>query len=130
MRQRLRGRRAELRERLRYLWRDEDNAGVVLLSAALSLGFALVLLWPDTAHPAAPRPPWLWGLLVGAAGTLKIVGVIGEYRRTLIVGLIVNAGFWATFAMVYGVRGTDPNWVLYATLCLAQMWSLHRAVRP
>jgi len=118
-----------LRARCRYLWRDADSAGIELLSAALSLGLALNLLWPVDGG-GAPPPRWGWGSIALAAGALKIAGVVAELRPPRIVGLILGAGFWSGFALSYGFAAGTPIWVPYALLALTQVWSLRQVVRP
>ena len=131
MRHRLTARRSRLRARVQYLWNDTDPAPIELLTTALSLALGLVLLWPDSVqHPSVPRPPWTWGLIVLAAGFLKLVGVINEWRWGRMVGLIAGAGFWCAFALIYGVPANTPIWVTYVILMLAQIWALRRVVRP
>lgn len=130
MRKRLIVRRTRWRERVHFLWADADPAPVELLTAALSLGFVVLLIWPDHGQAGAARPPWFWGLCILCAGLLKLLGVVNEWRTVRIVGLIVGAGFWAAFAVVYGLSGGTPAWLLYAILSLAQMWSLKRVVSP
>lgn len=130
MRHRLRGRQAELRARRRYLWNDADPAPLELLCAALAIGFALYLLWPESTHTGAPRAPWVWAVVVGVIGVAQLLGVLNEWRMARMLVLIGGAGFWSAFALVYGLGLGTPAWVLYATLAVGQVWGLKRVVRP
>lgn len=130
MRQRLRGTRAQLRERVRFLWSDTDPAPIELLCAALELGFALYLLWPESTHDGVPRPPWAWGVGFGVVGVVQLLGVLNEWRMARMLALIAGAGFWATFAVAYSLGVGTPAWVLYATLAAALAWALRRVVSP
>lgn len=130
MRKRLIVRRTRWRERMHFLFFDADPAPVELLTAVLSLGIGLALLWPDSGQPDAPRPPWIWGLLALTAGTLKLLGVVNEWRPARMAGLIVGAGFWCAFAAIYGIPAETPIWVPYVTLAAAQAWALRRVVSP
>lgn len=129
MRHRLTARRSQLRARLYYLWRNEDSAGVELLLAALSLSLALNLMWPHQ-DISVPHPPWFWGLFALMAGTLKLVGVPTEWRWARIVGLIVGAGFWCAFAVVFGFVADGPIWVPYMVLALSNIGALRKVVSP
>ena len=130
MRHRLRGTRAQLRERVRFLWGDADPAPIELLCAALEIGFALYLLWPESTHTGAPRPPWAWAVVVGVVGVVQFLGALNEWRMARMLVLIAGAGFWAAFAVVYGLSVGTPAWVLYATLAVALTWALRRVVTP
>lgn len=123
--------RRRLRDRLRYLWRDLDPAGVELLSAGLSLWFALILVWPRDDPRNGPRPLWGWALLACAAGACKVVGVVTERVGPRAAGLALGAGFWASFALVFAltVQG-GVTWGVYLVLAGAQLWALWRVVRP
>jgi len=127
---RLTARRSRLRARVQYLWNDADPAPLELLTAALSLGTGLALLWPENVLLNVPRPSWTWGLLVLVAGLMKLAGVINEWRWGRMVGLITGAGFWCAFALIYGIPANTPVWVTYMTLMLVQVWALKRVVRP
>ncbi len=130
MRHRLTARRSKFSARVRFLWGDADPAPIELLCAALEIGFALYLLWPDTSHPFTPHPPWVWGGIVGVVGVVQLLGVINEWRVARMLVLIGGAGFWSAFAVVYGIGLGTPAWVLYATLAVGQTWALKRVVSP
>lgn len=117
-----------LSTRAHYLWRDEDSAGIELLSATLSLGFALTLLWHQSSGEGGF--PLLWGAIAIMAGAMKVVGVFWEVGRLRMIGLVFGAGFWAAFAVIYGLSAPTPVWVVYTILVLAQIWALRRVVSP
>ncbi len=130
MRHRLTARRSKFSARVRYLWNDADPAPLELLCAALAIGFALYLLWPESTHMGVPRPPWFWAVVMGVVGVAQLLGVLNEWRMARMLVLIGGAGFWAAFAVIYGLSIGTPAWVLYATLAAGLIWALRRVVRP
>lgn len=114
--------------RVHYLWRNMDSAGIELVSAALSLWFAVAILVRLSDNLGFGRG---WALICGTAGVLKILGVLYEWRGARITGLLLGAGFWAAFATAYVIVAHGGiNWGGFVILSLAQMWCLRQVVRP
>lgn len=122
--------RARLARRFRYLWHDSDPDGVELLSATLSLSFAILLLSLDRHQASILRYNHAYAALCLVASLSKYAGVLLEWAWLRLLGLAVGTIFWTTLA--YVLHRTTPAsiaWLCYATLALAQVWAAIRVAR-
>lgn len=121
-------RRGQIGRRMRYLW-GMDPDGVELLSACLSLTFAVLLAYhrPGTTlleHAHA------YAALCLVAATSKIAGVVLEWRWLRLAGLALGALFWVTFSYVL-LRDYPSSiaWLCFVVLALAQLWAARRVAQ-
>lgn len=121
---------AGLRRRLAYLWGDMDSTGIELLSASLSLTFAILLAKQGGNANAIEHAYWFAALCFTAA-LLKFGGVLFEITLLRIAGLGLGTVFWLTLAGV--LAATVPGsitWLCFAVLALAQLWSIRAVAVP
>lgn len=120
---------ARLRRRIGHLWSGMDSTGIELLSASLSLTFAILLAQQggdaDTIEHA-----YFFAAMCLTASLLKFGGVLYEITLLRIAGLGLGTVFWVTLAGVFlgGVRGSI-TWLCFAVLALAQLWAISRVAR-
>lgn len=117
-----------LAHRIRYFWDGMDPDGVELLSAALSLTFAVLLIYRGQGANMLAGVYW-YAALCFASGILKVAGVLLEILAVRIAGLLLGTIFWITLS--YVLLKTVPGsiaWLCYAVLALAQLWAIRRLV--
>lgn len=122
--------RHRLLRRLDYLFNHIDPDGVELLSAALSLSFAVLLAYRGGTAPVLAYARVYAGLCALAA-LAKFAGVLLEWRWLRLAGLFAGALFWVTLA--YALLRTGHNsitWLCFAVLAAAQLWAARRVAAP
>jgi hypothetical protein len=125
-----------MRRRLRMAVFGLDTRPVELLTAQLSLWFA-VALW-TSASPNRPEPFWLWSGWCAAAGLAKALGVGATLDATSPrwsywsrrVGSFLGLFFWFALTSVFFflARG-GISWGGYFIIALAQSWCFLRLWR-
>ena len=129
MRHRLTARQSRLRARVHYLWNDAPPDGVELLSASLSVTFAVLLVYHGSTVNAIQHAYW-FAALCAVSAALKFVGVLLEHTAIRVAGLILGTIFWTTLAGVFVLSvSTSITWLCYAVLASAQLWALRANVR-
>lgn len=128
--------RLAIMRRLRAAVFDLDTRPVELLTAQLSLWFAVVLLTSDS--PNRPHPLWLWPLWCGLAGTSKALGVGATLdghpplwsRHARQVGACLGLFFWfALTSVLFFVARGGIAWGGYGIIAVAQSWCFFRLWR-
>jgi hypothetical protein len=122
---------------LRAVVYDLDPRPVELLTAALSLWFAVVIATSDSA--VRPQPAALWTVWCGCAALCKLVGcypaVLGlpvpRWRRFLrVLGSFLGLWFWIVLAVaLFLLARGGIAWGGYFLIACAQGLALYRLTR-
>lgn len=118
------------RARLVYFWRDMPPDSAEILSALISLAFAVVLLYLGPRAWGLGEAAYFYAALAGIACAAKLVGTTTETGWLRIAGCLLGVIFWCTVVVVVWVAAAPSvTFLAYIALILANLWIVKQVVK-